>query len=653
MTYVCVVFWKDKWLPLFLKYFENHLPKDNDFALCCAYTDTDFHGLEDKFHVRHKTDVQNHPAKLNKLAEIVSKEANDSDIIIFMDSDCLLIDNNWYEKVKEGVRLRKFMAVIRPENNGDKQPHPCFAATTVGFWKKIQGDWGAGGSGWLDSQGRVRKDTGSIMLDKLYAANTNWKKIRRTYGLADHPMFFGVYGDFVYHHGAGSRPSRCRWDLDRPDPQAQINKNKQESQEIFAKLKEGKIEFKTRKSPEKKESPENLEKKELTFPSDSEFSGWSIDKNEWFILELLAEGKRNIVEFGAGVSTKLFTQLCPDVVTYEHNKDWGKKFEGISDVRYFGQNAVIDVPINRKFDLAFVDGPPAAHINNGKLARYNTLLLAKYLSDDIVLHDAKREGERNTVNELFSSGWTTKFIEGSKRGLLRITKNKPFDEKLCFCTVIKGEGFYRMAKVMMKTLRQQLKGELPPMFVFHKGLCLSEIQGLEKIYPNIQNHPIDVDFYIEHQKGYPKFWSLESFRLKGFNKIIFFDADLLFTGSIDGLLEVNPEYIAMAHEQKRNVFNSGVVVINGKIVGEDIFQELIAFQLRPDRFGKDQQVLNSHFEGKIQEFSRKYNYLVSELNVKDIPETSVVHYIYKPVTKIRSGQLKKGFINLWEEKENE
>ena len=35
--------------------------------------------------------------------------------------------------------------------------------------------------------------------------DTPWVQLLRTNGSALHPMFFGIYGNVVYHHGAGFR----------------------------------------------------------------------------------------------------------------------------------------------------------------------------------------------------------------------------------------------------------------------------------------------------------------------------------------------------------------------------------------------------------------------------------------------------------------
>ena len=58
------------------------------------------------------------------------------------------------------------LAVKRLENNGDIQPHSLFCATTVGFWRQINGDWNYGYE-WLNNQNRHVTDVGGNLLKIL------------------------------------------------------------------------------------------------------------------------------------------------------------------------------------------------------------------------------------------------------------------------------------------------------------------------------------------------------------------------------------------------------------------------------------------------------------------------------------------------------
>jgi hypothetical protein len=95
-------------------------------------------------------------------------------------------------------------AVQRRENLGDVQPHPAFCLTTVGFWKEIAGDWKQGFA-WENDAGRSITDVGGNLLGILRKRGIDWFPMLRSNKRNLHPLWYGIYDDLVYHHGAGSR----------------------------------------------------------------------------------------------------------------------------------------------------------------------------------------------------------------------------------------------------------------------------------------------------------------------------------------------------------------------------------------------------------------------------------------------------------------
>lgn len=159
------------------------------------------------------TPIRLHSEKLNLLAEAVCRQASDDDWIVFIDNDCFPI-SDWVPMISDQLRRHEFLAVRRDENVGDRQPHPCFAVTTAGFWKRLKGDWRAGYS-WTNLEGRQITDVGGNLLKQLEEADVNWLPLLRSNRTDLHPVFFAVYAGIVYHHGAGSRAPHCRADRER------------------------------------------------------------------------------------------------------------------------------------------------------------------------------------------------------------------------------------------------------------------------------------------------------------------------------------------------------------------------------------------------------------------------------------------------------
>lgn len=152
-----------------------------------------------------------HPEKLNELARSVSSEAADEDLLVFLDGDAFPI-TDFVADVEGRLSDTPLVAVRRSENLGDPQPHPCFAVTTVGFWREIGGDWTKGQRGWMTTPGVPFNDTGGRMLELLEERDIAWHPLLRTNRINLHPVLFAVYGGIAYHHGAAFRRAKTRWD---------------------------------------------------------------------------------------------------------------------------------------------------------------------------------------------------------------------------------------------------------------------------------------------------------------------------------------------------------------------------------------------------------------------------------------------------------
>lgn len=167
--------------------------------------------LNKKFTHCFQHPIKEHWVKLNLLAQIAClRSVNDEDWLVFLDSDAFPI-KQWEDSVQSMLDRTDLVAVQRKENLGDEQPHPCFCVTTVGFWKRINGDW-TPGFRWKNDLGDRVTDVGGNLLGQLEREDVQWHRIMRSASCGDHPLFFGVYGGIVYHHGAGSRSAFSRLD---------------------------------------------------------------------------------------------------------------------------------------------------------------------------------------------------------------------------------------------------------------------------------------------------------------------------------------------------------------------------------------------------------------------------------------------------------
>jgi hypothetical protein len=159
-----------------------------------------------------------HSDKLNHLAIEISHAAADDDLLMFLDGDAFPIADPM-ALITDALATAPLVAVRRVENAGDPQPHPCFCVTTVGAWRSLPGDWSKGYA-WVNSLGETVSDVGANLLRQLELTNTPWVHVLRSNRIDVDPVFYAIYGDVVYHHGAAFRTgqlSRVTRAL-RPEP---------------------------------------------------------------------------------------------------------------------------------------------------------------------------------------------------------------------------------------------------------------------------------------------------------------------------------------------------------------------------------------------------------------------------------------------------
>ena len=156
---------------------------------------------------------------------------------------------------------------------------------------------------------------------------------------------------------------------------------------------------------------------------------WGIDDAEHRFLQAFvrASAVRTVLEFGPGRSTEAFLETGCRVWSLEHDPKWLAAAEatlggraGLT-LRLFRNGAELAVPEldGLRFDLAFVDGPPSALYAD--FARLNAMRFAAARADVLMLHDARRPHERNTLEVMKDGGWDVRLVE-TGRGLAVLTR---------------------------------------------------------------------------------------------------------------------------------------------------------------------------------------------------------------------------------------
>ncbi|HEY9509514.1 MAG TPA: hypothetical protein VIV82_06590 [Verrucomicrobiae bacterium] len=212
MIHIATVhFQSDQWIQTQLAYLRKHIA--SPFRVYAWLNDVPA-VPPGTFHYSCSEPVTAHAVKLNLLADLIYFDSNrEDDILIFLDGDAFPVGDIG-PFLREKLKTHKLIAIQRLENNGDFQPHPCFCATTVGFWRSIKGDWKEGYE-WQTKTGKRETDVGGNLLKLLLDNKVDWYPLLRTQSLTPHPVFFGIYADLIYHHGAGfrSKDAVSRFDM--------------------------------------------------------------------------------------------------------------------------------------------------------------------------------------------------------------------------------------------------------------------------------------------------------------------------------------------------------------------------------------------------------------------------------------------------------
>jgi hypothetical protein len=187
-----------KFFDLQKKYFRKYTLENNHFY--CGFTGFSLENHEN-YSAYNLNEISIHHAdRLNYLMGFACAGANDSDKLIFIDSDAFPILPNWVAVVDANLNINPITAIQRRENlaptNGcspETHPHPCFFVTTVKFWKDN------------NLRFEVVPTAGYNIGEWLINKGLDFTKILRSNSVNLHPLYFGIYGNIIYHHGCGNR----------------------------------------------------------------------------------------------------------------------------------------------------------------------------------------------------------------------------------------------------------------------------------------------------------------------------------------------------------------------------------------------------------------------------------------------------------------
>ena len=244
-------------------------------------------------------------------------------------------------------------------------------------------------------------------------------------------------------------------------------------------------------------------------------------------------------------------------------------------------------------------------------------------------------------------------------------------EDVCMCVAATG-AFWVGAVVAIGSFLATHPRFGGAIVLFHDGLPAAHQRFLRAAFRSIQLRRVTLELQqrcevlaqaFPHWRGrLARFYALEAFRLEGYRKVLFCDADLLFVAPIDEMLQAAAELACCSDRAGiagavrdaatflpldkadaatgaviEHPFNSGLLAIDGAICGPACYADLLALAT-PETWRDareellDQMVLNRYFSGRQTLFDSTYNYLLrsaAELKARHglgLDDARVLHF---------------------------
>lgn len=212
--------------------------------------------------------------------------------------------------------------------------------------------------------------------------------------------------------------------------------------------------------------------------------------------------------------------------------------------------------------------------------------------------------------------------------------------KTALCTLL-DDNFVIGFEVFIKSLKKWHPEIDHEFIVIDCGLCGESIEKMESIYPNIIFIRPNYDNYryIDMSKTAETlrktYYTLELFSFAGYDRVIFFDMDMIITGDISEVLNCKEDFAAVkGYNAKQDVMrddiNSGMFVVGKKYLNNETYRELIRIAQRGFSM-PDQKVINIFFRGKMAYFNKRYNVekrMIDTKKYKNITDDiRILHFI--------------------------
>ncbi len=125
--------------------------------------------------------------------------------IVHLDSDAFPVSDGWLESSVERISYQSPMVAVRRVENGDHHSDRSFLVYSRAGYRRHA----------FDFSKINRVDSGAGISAELEASGFAWSAMLRSNTYDYHPLIAGIYDDLIYHHAAGSREPKFRFNKDQ------------------------------------------------------------------------------------------------------------------------------------------------------------------------------------------------------------------------------------------------------------------------------------------------------------------------------------------------------------------------------------------------------------------------------------------------------
>jgi len=226
--------------------------------------------------------------------------------------------------------------------------------------------------------------------------------------------------------------------------------------------------------------------------------------------------------------------------------------------------------------------------------------------------------------------------------------------KYCFASVC-DIGYIEFMKMCLDSIRTKSGLQIPFYIITPdsgKRVLLPEHKEDLKSRYDVRFVYVDVAKYEKQNKLWGHYWSHEVFNIKGYDKILFIDSDVLIMQKIKDIFDIDCN-IAMAKEIKRTCYNAGVILISKKYLNENSYNEIFYHVKNESIFGRDQAVYNEYFKD-VTELDQKWNTMITEVDDIDVfKDVKILHYIVKPNDSSQHRRIRADLLKYWQDRRAE